>query len=79
MRDEQDWSSVFRHLARADDGYIRRIIEGPVLLRLDTLHNAALSKPTDASAHETKMFDRVPPVDYVEGNEARRSIVAAHS
>jgi hypothetical protein len=39
------------------------------LLCLDTLHNAALSKPTDASAHKTKMFDRVPPVDYVEGNE----------
>src|SRR5215813_14385833 len=42
------------------------------LLCLDTLHNAALSrlvlKPTDASAHVTKMFDRVPPVDYAEGN-----------
>src|SRR5262245_17000159 len=42
------------------------------LLCLDTLRNAALSrhvlKPTDASAHVTKMFDRGPPVDYVEGN-----------
>src|SRR5262249_62188182 len=26
-------------------------------------------KPTEAPAQVTKMFDRVPPVDYVEGNK----------
>src|SRR5262245_2990747 len=55
---------------------VRRVMTSSVdivrLLCLDTLRNAALSrhvlKPTDASAHVTKMFDRGPPVDYVEGN-----------
>src|SRR5262249_29228023 len=56
---------------------VRRVMTSSVvdivrLLCLDTLHNAALSrhvlKPTDTSAHVTKMFDRAPPVDYVEGN-----------
>src|SRR5262245_18196660 len=56
---------------------VRRVVTSSVVdivrLRcLDTLRTAALSrdvlKPTDASPHVTKMFDRGPPVDYVEGN-----------
>src|SRR5215510_14998204 len=58
---------------------VRRVMTSSVvdmvrLLCLDTLHNAGLSccvlRPTDASAHVTKMFDRMPPVDYLEGNQA---------
>jgi hypothetical protein len=49
------------------------------LLCLDTLHNAALSKPTDASAHKTKMTIGCRLSITWKVMRARPSIVAAHS